>query len=101
MPTSRKIIGSLPVTGPVTVTMDSGEVITIPNVKELRVFRVENPETTMPTYEGVLEGGIWLEDAGRGQFSRYNYPPESEESVWLCHECCSVVDEPDEHECDE
>lgn len=55
----------------------------------------------MPTYEEVLEDGLWLEDAGQGQFSRYNYPPESEESVWLCHECYSVVDEPDEHECDE
>ena len=53
------------------------------------------------TYNEVIKNGEWLEDnnnATHAQFSRY--ATEHEESVWVCHECCSIVDDIDEHECE-
>lgn len=47
------------------------------------------------TYDAVMENGIWLEDKHHGLLSRYGTEPE--ESVWLCHVCCKIVDGDEEY----
>jgi len=46
----------------------------------------------MEEYDDVMETGTWLEDVkyGGNQFSRYNDVDGN--SVWLCHDDCTVVE---------
>jgi hypothetical protein len=46
-------------------------------------------------YTDVTENGQWLED--RLECSRF--ATEGEETVWVCHCCETIVDDPDEHDC--
>lgn len=48
-------------------------------------------------YEQVTECGEWLEDSG----SCSRYGTDAENSIWVCHDCMEVIDDPTEHECDE
>jgi hypothetical protein len=46
-------------------------------------------------YDAIVERGEWLEDDG--DCSRYHIGEE--DSIWVCHRCEEVIDDPTEHSC--
>ena len=48
----------------------------------------------MLDYEDLTENGLWLEESHKGRFTRYAIGLE--ESAWVDHLTCEVINDPDE-----